>query len=237
MSARTYACSGCGAQVDEHARRCRFCASPIATVRCASCFHMNVPESGFCSGCGHPLGLEPVGEAGALACPACKTPLESYRSGAGSLFDCNDCGGQFVEHLLLQEMLHRHEHAPLPHGAVRSSGRPVTRTAYVPCPECHSLMNRKNFGVISGVIVDVCKKHGTWFGLGDLPRVLAFVATGGLERARARAAEEEARVHREAHVESVAVTPETPHLATAHANLVGGVAGTLAKRLFDLLLH
>jgi len=233
MSARIYACCGCGAQVDEHARRCRFCAAPVATVRCGSCFHMNVPESGFCSGCGHPLGLEPVGEAGALPCPACKQPLEAYRSGAGSLFDCSGCGGQFVEHLLLQEMLHRHEHAPLPDGAVRSSGRPEPRTAYVPCPECHSLMNRKNFGVISGVIVDVCKKHGTWFDLGELPRVLAFVAAGGLERSRARSAEDEARLRREARAQIAAVTPMTPHLATGHPS----VAASLAQHLFDLLVH
>jgi Zn-finger nucleic acid-binding protein len=50
-------------------------------------------------------------------------------------------------------------------------------------------MNRKNFAEVSGVIVDVCKKHGTWFDLGELPRVLAFVAAGGLERSRHRIGE------------------------------------------------
>ena len=47
-------------------------------------------------------------------------------------------------------------------------------------------MNRVNFGKVSGVIVDVCKLHGTWFDAGELTRVVAFAAGGGLERTRAR---------------------------------------------------
>ena len=47
-------------------------------------------------------------------------------------------------------------------------------------------MNRVNFGKVSGVIVDVCKAHGTWFDPGELTRVVAFAAAGGLERTRAR---------------------------------------------------
>lgn len=45
-------------------------------------------------------------------------------------------------------------------------------------------MHRKNFGGRSGVIVDVCTSHGTWFDAEELPRVLAFVEAGGLERVR-----------------------------------------------------
>jgi Zn-finger nucleic acid-binding protein len=193
MDARTYACSACGAQVDEHARRCRFCTAPIATVRCACCFHMNVPEASYCSGCGQKLGLEPVGEAGTLLCPVCKRPLEAYRGGAdperargGTLFDCDVCGGQFVEHALLHELVQRHDHTALPGDATHPSGPLDARSSYIPCPECGALMNRKNFAEVSGVIVDVCKKHGTWFDLGELPRVLAFVAAGGLTRSRHR---------------------------------------------------
>jgi len=52
-------------------------------------------------------------------------------------------------------------------------------------------MHRRNFGRSSGVIVDVCAVHGLWFDRGELPRVLAFVAGGGLERAEARRREEE----------------------------------------------
>jgi Zn-finger nucleic acid-binding protein len=53
------------------------------------------------------------------------------------------------------------------------------------------MMNRRNFGGQSGVIVDVCAKHGTWFEAGELPRALEFVESGGLTRARAKAQEQE----------------------------------------------
>jgi Zn-finger nucleic acid-binding protein len=71
--------------------------------------------------------------------------------------------------------------------------RPVTQldaVMYLPCPLCHNPMNRVNFGRVSGVIVDVCRDHGTWFDGGELTRVVAFVGHGGMARMRARAVAE-----------------------------------------------
>jgi Zn-finger nucleic acid-binding protein len=164
---------------------------------------MNIPDAGFCSGCGRQLGLEPVGEVGHLPCPLCKQAMQRYRESQGDLFDCGVCAGQFVEHPLLREMIHRHAVDYAPETAVTLPRRPDPRTVYIPCPECTSLMNRKNFGGMSGVVVDVCKKHGTWFDEGELPRVLEFVASGGLERAKRREEEEASRVRRDAAVASV----------------------------------
>jgi Zn-finger nucleic acid-binding protein len=45
-------------------------------------------------------------------------------------------------------------------------------------------MNRVNYAKRSGVVLDVCKDHGIWFDKDELRRVLAFIAGGGLERAR-----------------------------------------------------
>ena len=55
---------------------------------------------------------------------------------------------------------------------------------YLACPSCTKIMNRENFGHRSGVIIDVCKGHGVWLDRGELHSVLAFVDSGGLERAR-----------------------------------------------------
>ncbi len=57
---------------------------------------------------------------------------------------------------------------------------------YVPCPECKQLMNRINFARCSGVIVDVCKGHGTWFDRDELSRIIEFIRGGGLEASRER---------------------------------------------------
>ncbi len=35
--------------------------------------------------------------------------------------------------------------------------------AYRPCPVCTRLMNRVNFGRRSGVLIDRCRAHGSWF--------------------------------------------------------------------------
>ena len=56
---------------------------------------------------------------------------------------------------------------------------------YVPCPDCAKLMNRVNFGKRSGIVLDACAQHGTWFDADELRRVVEFVRDGGLDRARA----------------------------------------------------
>jgi hypothetical protein len=38
-----------------------------------------------------------------------------------------------------------------------------------------------NFGMRSGIVVDVCRSDGTWFDCGELDAALEFVASGGLE--------------------------------------------------------
>ena len=51
-------------------------------------------------------------------------------------------------------------------------------------------MNRINFARCSGVIVDICKGHGTWFDRDELSRIVEFIRGGGLEASRAREKEE-----------------------------------------------
>jgi Zn-finger nucleic acid-binding protein len=198
-TARIVVCPSCGAGVAEGARRCAHCGAPVATLRCAYCFHMNTPDAAHCSGCGRDLGLEPIPLDDALACPDCREPMTALECGPGKVHDCGRCGAQFLEHTALRDLVERHDRLdvglPRPHPA---PGAVVTRVRYVACPVCHSMMNRRNFGGGSGVIVDVCTKHGTWFDAGELPRVLAFVESGGLARARAKAQElERERVSRE----------------------------------------
>lgn len=146
---------------------------------------MNVPEALHCSGCGHPLGLEPIYAPADIACARCGVELSCFRADGGRLFDCPNCGGQFIEHTLLKQLLERREVTGtcLPTHPLRANplSQPVV---YLKCPYCAQVMNRKNFGESSGVIVDVCSTHGFWFDSGELPRVLKFVEQGGLARAR-----------------------------------------------------
>jgi Zn-finger nucleic acid-binding protein len=173
---------------------------------------MNVPEAAHCSGCGWQLGLEPMGEADTLKCPDCKTPLAAFAGGPGILRDCGSCGGQFVEHALLRDLIERREVYGLVaprHTATAAAAPRAVR--YVPCPVCKQMMNRQNFGRSSGVIVDTCRAHGIWFDRGELPRVLVFVESGGLARARRRELEELERQRREVVRHQLSPGPVTGH--------------------------
>jgi hypothetical protein len=65
-------------------------------------------------------------------------------------------------------------------------GAQPERITYRPCPRCKKMMNRVNFAKYSGVVLDVCRAHGTYFDRDELHRVVAFIQAGGLDRARAR---------------------------------------------------
>jgi Zn-finger nucleic acid-binding protein len=191
--APTFNCSVCGAPARAGDSSCRFCGAGIATVRCSRCFQMNMSDAHRCAGCGAELGLILESELLGQHCSECGEALELMREPSGSLLACRRCGGQFVEHALLRSLIEQYEttalafpdapyHRPVPKAVLE-------RVHYRPCSLCQQMMNRKNFGGSSGVIVDVCAKHGTWFDAGELPQILEFVKSGGLVRERLREAE------------------------------------------------
>jgi Zn-finger nucleic acid-binding protein len=143
--------------------------------------------------------------------------------GAGAVHDCARCGGQFVEVAAFRDLLERRAldvGVVRPRTDVRAIAAPVR---YVACPVCRALMNRRNFGGTSGVIVDVCAKHGTWFDRGELPRVLAFVESGGLAHLREREAEERQRRQRE----RVSAAEVHLHPSFGREGEVGGASASL----------
>ncbi len=42
-------------------------------------------------------------------------------------------------------------------------------------------MQRKNYGRKSGVIIDICARHGMWFDLHELEELLGWLRAGGVE--------------------------------------------------------
>jgi Zn-finger nucleic acid-binding protein len=199
--APTFNCAVCGAPAHAGDFRCRYCGAGIGTLCCARCFQMNMTQAHHCSGCGAELGLIVESVLVGSQCSDCHAPLEAITAAAGTLLNCRKCGGQFAEHALLRSLLDQPEltgqafpdapyHKPLAKATVE-------RVHYRHCTVCQQMMNRKNFGGASGVIVDVCARHGTWFDAGELPQVLEFVKSGGLvrERARERARQREAQAH------------------------------------------
>jgi Zn-finger nucleic acid-binding protein len=166
-----------------------------------------------CSGCGAELGLIVESTLVESRCSDCHASLEAITEAAGTLLNCRRCGGQFAEHALLRSLIEQPEligqafpDAPYQKPPAKPT---IERVHYRPCVVCQQLMNRKNFGGASGVIVDVCARHGTWFDAGELSQVLAFVKSGGLVRERAR----EAARQREVLAHEHAMAPHSTPLA------------------------
>jgi Zn-finger nucleic acid-binding protein len=204
---------------------------------------MNMAHAQHCSGCGCELGLIVESELQKAHCSDCQQPLEAIKEPAGTLLGCRHCGGQFVEHALFRSLI---QHAEIAGAAIPDAPykRPLPKAAlervhYRPCSVCGQMMNRKNFGGASGVIVDVCAKHGTWFDAGELPQVLEFVQTGGLVRERARELERErlARAHDREHL---GAGPESTPLAFNSLAISGehtSFAADLLGFVVDVLTH
>ncbi|TLD41133.1 MAG: hypothetical protein JETT_2598 [Candidatus Jettenia ecosi] len=55
----------------------------------------------------------------------------------------------------------------------------VDPVRYIPCPLCKKLMQRKNWGTHSGIIVDTCYEHGTWYDAEELEKIREFIMRGG----------------------------------------------------------
>ena len=170
------------------ARLCAHCSVELATVRCGHCFTLCIAGSKVCGQCGSTLGLEASLGPTSLRCVRCEqAELSGVRVGEHDVAECLRCGGLFVEH----EVMERITRAAEDRGGIRL--RPLApaestaeRAAYVRCPSCASLMLRKNFGERSGVIVDVCGKHGVWLDRDELALIVEFVDAGGLARLRER---------------------------------------------------
>jgi Zn-finger nucleic acid-binding protein len=111
------------------------------------------------------------------------------RVGEVDLLECTDCDGTWIEAEGFERLCAQREHQAAVLGrkpvAVRAGSLPTAgRVSYRPCPQCRKMMNRLNFGRLSGTIVDVCKGHGTFLDRGELHQVVQFILDGGMDRTR-----------------------------------------------------
>jgi Zn-finger nucleic acid-binding protein len=184
----TLHCPNCGAPAGPAATRCDYCRSPLATVGCPKCFGVLFAGSLFCPHCGvarsRVEGMEPA----TTKCPACKAGMRWISVGSVELLECGGCVGTWIEAAAFERVCaDRDSQSAIVHTSPgtapsRPGGPPAIH--YRPCLRCGKLMNRVNFGVVSGTIVDVCKGHGTFLDQGELHRVVQFILDGGLDRMR-----------------------------------------------------
>ncbi|HET6762457.1 MAG TPA: zf-TFIIB domain-containing protein [Longimicrobiaceae bacterium] len=193
MQAGTLQCPACGAAALADAASCAYCNARLATVACPACFGMVFAGTRFCPHCGA------AGERDTSAgdgqpqpgCPRCGVEMKAVAVGSAPVAECGRCGGLWVDVATFDRITtEREQHSSLlaALGGESQSPAPVPLDAvrYSPCPVCGKIMNRVNFARSSGVVVDVCKAHGTWFDADELRRIIEFIRGGGMDRARAR---------------------------------------------------
>ena len=191
MLAKTLNCTNCGAAVSSDAPQCQYCGSRLATVACPSCFALMFIGSKHCPRCGAAAAQIETAKLPPRKCPRCRVEMQSVVIGATGVRECPQCEGLWLEVASFEKIgAEREQQAAVlgsaslaPSHAVRATPSKIN---YVPCPECSQLMNRVNFAKCSGVIVDVCKGHGTWFDCDELSQIVEFIRGGGLEAARAK---------------------------------------------------
>lgn len=105
---------------------------------------------------------------------------------------CPSCRGAFVFRAAIDAVLaesaalggavsYRQAARPSTPETPRGSGAYEPAFRYLLCPQCKRTMNRQNFLKRSGVIVDTCLHHGTWFDDDEARRAGEYVAAGGKE--------------------------------------------------------
>jgi Zn-finger nucleic acid-binding protein len=147
--------------------------------------------SKFCPHCGAAAEqAKPVDAASSRLCPDCRVPMQPLLLKQTPLHECQRCYGLWVGQEAFERICADRErqadvlagaHPPEQHAP---AAKRVQSVRYRPCPQCGQLMNRFNFGHVSGVVIDSCKGHGFWFDRDELQRVVDFVQAGGMEVAR-----------------------------------------------------
>ena len=108
------------------------------------------------------------------------------------LLECSACDGVWVDADVFERICARRESqtAVLQRLSARSAARAGSPVQYRPCLRCGKMMNRVNFGKLSGAVIDVCRGHGAFLDAGELHQIVTFIQDGGLDRARTMKLEE-----------------------------------------------
>ena len=239
MEAGTINCPMCGAATSTDAPQCQYCEAQLATVACPSCFAMMFIGSKHCPRCGAPAQREDDVVSAGRKCPRCKTVMQVVSFGNSKGWECASCLGLWLTTSAFEKICADKEQQSAVLGkaslADHDQATSQPKVNYIPCPECSQLMNRANFARCSGVIIDLCKKHGIWFDRNELSRIIEFIRAGGLEvsRAKEKSALEEER--RRLQQEQLALDMQRSRsLNLGEADRVSGIAST--SGLLKLLL-
>ncbi len=200
------ACPHCGAGVSPLAKACEHCSYELLLKACPRCLSRVFHGHKHCPECGAELSLAATAEPKTdRHCPRCDQALAGRLVSDVLVDECVGCFGLWLDQIAIKRIVTDRQQARAESllGALRQNLKIEIQPAgrmYIKCPVCKVVMNRKLFATGSGVVVDVCKDHGAFFDMGELPRVIEYVMQGGLEKAARKDIDrEKAAAEREKH--------------------------------------
>jgi len=187
VDAHSLHCPNCGAAADPQATRCPYCKARLATISCPKCFALMFEGTRFCPQCGTAAARVEHDDAD-VRCPACRDAMHYLTIGAASVLECTGCDGVWLDAADFERICADRESrgAVLPRWTATPAAADAAHVRYRPCVRCGKMMNRVNFGRLSGTVVDVCRGHGTFLDAGELHAIATFIEAGGLGRMRER---------------------------------------------------
>jgi Zn-finger nucleic acid-binding protein len=230
----------CGAAAATDATRCEHCGARLATVACPACFGMMFLGEKFCPHCGAKADRQEAAEpARPEPCPRCQMNMEAVALGGSTVRECPRCEGIWTDTETLRQICTNQEKQAavlgLPTQLPTNEGVEIEKQIrYLRCPVCSDMMNRVNFANFSGVIVDVCRQHGTWFDRDELRRIVEFIRAGGMDKAREREIQNLEADRRLARTQSM-VGGQTVLPPMFEGDVRHGALSAVAQVLFDLL--
>ena len=131
-----------------------------------------------------------------MLCPKCNVEMKVIKHKSIETDECPKCQGIWVDNfeekeaLVMEPEVFTVDDIRNLRNVYKTSGK-LEKVKYFKCPKCKELMWRKNYMQFSGIIVDKCKKHGTFFDKGELEKAIEFIKKGGIEYEKFKTAEHE----------------------------------------------
>jgi Zn-finger nucleic acid-binding protein len=122
-------------------------------------------------------------------CPRGHGPLQAATLLNRTVAHCKSCKGLWLTHSVFREFL-----AMQARGALEGRKSPPAKAVSLPrtsmvsarafCPECGAAMTRRVYGDFSGILIDVCERHGVWLDDNELRAIMRYIVIAGPDFAR-----------------------------------------------------
>ena len=181
-------------------------------------------------------------------CPRCAVNLKTIDlniSGRFLIESCDQCMGLFFDPNELEALLEATvtnvfsiDRRQL--DSINALKKNDYGVSYIKCPVCSTIMNRVNFGVKSGVIVDRCREHGVWLDGGELRHLFEWMKAGGKLLQQERSEEQKRIEARDLEREKQKLQSQPSMVGTyseeSSFDLFGGTLRKSDPDLFDIVV-